>query len=182
MAQEYKGTLLGNNGRSLMGVKVTLKFRDEIVDSTFTDKSGFFLITTDTNIPSDAAVLTFTKDNYVLYTIKNPQPTGVYPPKSKKLNNENLLVVYYEGKIPLNGQNGTPVKINQSLTPQDTIYVPAGDIIELQFQDKSKVVLKTGTYKIEDITKPNSKPEESSFDRIFGGSSPRGTSGAGIRR
>jgi hypothetical protein len=164
--QEYKGTVYGANGKPLSEVKVTLTRKpipsgpnvSTTIGSTLTDKNGFFSILSQIDNKSKDITLIFYKKDYVFYTVNNPQPTGVYPPTGDS-NNENVVVVYYEGKVTLNSSNGPQIKLNQILTPLDVLYLETKDSkAELKFSNGTKITLTPGVYYINKIVRPKAKP------------------------
>jgi len=85
MPNRFSGKLLDDNGKALEGVKVVLK-SGVISQNTITNKEGVFNINTPDNVNPKDTTITFTKDNFTLYKIKNPQPTGAYTPLQPQID------------------------------------------------------------------------------------------------
>jgi hypothetical protein len=117
MAQRFTGTLLGEGGKKLEGVKVTLK-SGTVSQVTTTNADGFFNITTPNDIDSKNTTITFSKDKFTLYKIKNPQPTGAYIPA------ESQIDVLYGGVLNLKNSFEAGKYLISSLKSQEqeTLY------------------------------------------------------------
>lgn len=87
MANLYTGKLVGNDGKALSDTKITLKSGDSTKSyTTTTDKNGNFKLIAPDSIDTQNTTLTFSKDKYTLYSIKNPQPTGTFDIIDSEIN------------------------------------------------------------------------------------------------
>lgn len=113
MAQRFTGTILTDNGKKLDGARVVLKLNGTIIQKTITDKNGTFNITTSNDIDPSGATIIISKENYILYSISNPQPTGLYiPPRT-------LINPIYGGSINLNNSFDAGKYLISSLKSKD---------------------------------------------------------------
>jgi hypothetical protein len=110
MANLYTGKLIGNDGKALPETKITLKSGD-FTQSSITDKNGDFKIIAPDSIDTQNTTLTFSKDKYTLYSIKNPQLTGDFDIIDSVIN--PLL----GGRLKLQGQFDSGKYIFSSLSP-----------------------------------------------------------------
>lgn len=85
MANLYTGKLVGNDGKALPDTKITLK-SGNFTQSYTTDKNGNFKIIAPDSIDTQNTTLTFSKDKYTLYSIKNPQLTGTFDIIDSEIN------------------------------------------------------------------------------------------------
>lgn len=85
MPNRFSGKLLGDSGNALEGVKVALK-SGTFSQDTITDKEGVFNINAPDSVNPKDTTITFTKDKFTLYKIKNPQPTGAYTPSQPQID------------------------------------------------------------------------------------------------
>jgi hypothetical protein len=96
MPNRFSGKLLGDSGKALEGVKVALK-SGTFSQDTITDKEGVFNINAPDSVNPKDTTITFTKDKFTLYKIKNPQPTGAYTPSQPQID------PFYGGLLNLKG-------------------------------------------------------------------------------
>ena len=78
-----------------------------------TDKNGTFNITTSNDIDPSGATIIISKENYILYSISNPQPTGLYAPP------RTLINPIYGGSINLNNSFDAGKYLISSLKSKD---------------------------------------------------------------
>ena len=113
MAQRFTGTIYTNDGKKLDGARVVLKLNGTIIQKTITDKNGTFNITTSNDIDPSGATIIVSKENYILYSISNPQPTGTYfPPRT-------IINPVYGGLIDLKNSFDAGKYLISSLNPKD---------------------------------------------------------------
>ena len=112
MAQRFTGTIYTSGGKKLDGAKVVLK-SGSFSQGTTTDINGTFNILTSNDIASSGSIITVSKENYILYSISNPQPTGAYfPPKTQ-------IDPTYGGIINLSNTFEAGKYLISSLNPKD---------------------------------------------------------------
>jgi len=99
MAGVYSGTLIGDDKKPLSGAKVVLKYNKPGVSNdlptTTTDKNGQYLLVDP--IASNDVTLTFSKNSYSVYSIKNPQPSGKFD------INDSQISPQFGGTLELKG-------------------------------------------------------------------------------
>jgi len=117
MPNRFSGKLLGDSGKALEGVKVALK-SGTFSQDTITDKEGVFNINAPDSINPKDTTITFTKDKFTLYKIKNPQPTGAYTPSRPQID------PFYGGLLNLKGGFEGGKYLIPSLNPkiQEQLY------------------------------------------------------------
>jgi hypothetical protein len=117
MPNRFSGKLLGNSGKALEGVKVALK-SGTFSQDTITDKEGVFNINAPDSVNPKDTTITFTKDKFTLYKIKNPQPTGAYTPSQPQID------PLYGGLLNLKGGFDLGKYLISSLNPkiQEQLY------------------------------------------------------------
>jgi hypothetical protein len=117
MANRFSGRLISDDGKALNNVNVILN-SGTFSQKTVTDKEGSFNITTAQDIDPKNATLTFSKDKYTLYKIKNPQPTGAYNPSQPQID------PIYGGILSLKGGFDNGKYLISSLNPkiQEQLY------------------------------------------------------------
>jgi hypothetical protein len=112
MPQRFTGTIYTSGGKKLDGAKVVLK-SGSFSQGTTTDINGTFNILTSNDIASSGSTITVSKENYILYSISNPQPTGAYfPPKTQ-------IDPTYGGIINLSNTFEAGKYLISSLNPKD---------------------------------------------------------------
>jgi hypothetical protein len=112
MAQRFTGTIYTSGGKKLDGAKVVLK-SGSFSQGTTTDKNGTFNILTPNDIAPSGSIITISKENYILYSISNPQPTGAYfPPRTQ-------IDPTYGGIINLSNTFEAGKYLISSLNPKD---------------------------------------------------------------
>jgi hypothetical protein len=112
MAQRFTGTIYTSGGKKLDGARVVLK-SGSFSQGTTTDKNGTFNILTPNDIASSGSIITVSKENYILYSISNPQPTGLYSPP------RTLINPIYGGLINLSNTFEAGKYLISSLNPKD---------------------------------------------------------------
>jgi hypothetical protein len=98
MPQTYSGTLITNDGNKLGDVKIILKSKGEILAETTTDRNGKFNIVLATDAPPANTTITFSKNSFTLYTLKNVQPTSMFIDSFSDIN------PIFGGVLDLKGQ------------------------------------------------------------------------------
>lgn len=137
----FTGTLLKDDGNYLEGVDVVVKSIN-LSEKTKTNKNGIFnILLKNINLDSDITI-TFSKNGYNLYQIKNPQ--------SNKIENEEVF--YYIPRITLfkslNIVNTITSQVNQNLNTQESDAATKMLSSDLSFETK---LLNTFNSKKEEI-------------------------------
>ncbi len=140
MSQRFTGTIFTNNGKKLDGARVVLK-SGSFSQKTTTDINGTFNILTPNDINPSGSTITVSKENYILYSISNPQPTGAYfPPRT-------LINPVYGGLIDLKNSFDAGKYLISSLNPKDQerLYWELFNVQEFVKNNQGPILDATGT-------------------------------------
>lgn len=153
MPQIYSGTLVTNDGNILKEVKIILKSEGKILAETTTDKNGKFNISLATDAPPANTTITFSKNGFTLYTLKNVQPTNTFIDSFSDIN------PFFGGELNLKGQFAGGKYLITSLpqSTQDKLFWETYSIAEFIKKNPDNYVIKI---EASESTIPNYDREE----------------------
>jgi hypothetical protein len=126
MPQVYTGTLITNEVNKLTDVKVIIKAEGKILGEAITNNEGKFNIILPTSVTPADTTVTFSKNGFTLYTLKNAQPTSEFVDSFSDIN------PLFGGKLDLKGQfaGGKYFITSLSQTTQDRLFWETYNIVE----------------------------------------------------
>lgn len=138
MSQIYSGTLITNEGSKLIDVKVIIKAEGKILGEAITNNEGKFNIILPTDSPPANTTITFSRNGFTLYTLKNVQPT------SKFIDSFSDINPLFGGKLDLKGQFAGGKYFITSLpqTTQDRLFWETYNIVEFVKKNPQNYTIK----------------------------------------